>query len=65
MYARLLALGRGARLGLSAADTVVERARDCAEAFIVVEGRGAVEIARALGQEVADAEPETAELEEP
>jgi uncharacterized protein YecE (DUF72 family) len=64
VYARLLALGRGARLGLSAADTVVQRAREFAEAFIVVEGRGAVEIGRALGLEMADAEPEPDDLED-
>lgn len=65
IYARLLALGRGARIGLAAADVVVQRAGEFAEAFIVVEGRGAADITRALGLEVAGADSEPAELEAP
>lgn len=49
LYSRLLALGRGARVGLSLADTVVERLRGYDEAFVVVEGQGAREIQQALG----------------
>jgi uncharacterized protein YecE (DUF72 family) len=49
LYSRLLALGRGARVGLSLADTVVERLRGYDEAFVVVEGQGAKEIQQALG----------------
>jgi uncharacterized protein YecE (DUF72 family) len=56
LYARLLALGRGARVGLSVADTVVQRAREFAEAFIVVEGQGAREIVRAMGLEELEAD---------
>jgi uncharacterized protein YecE (DUF72 family) len=49
LYARLLALGRGARVGLSLAELVVERMRAHDEAFVVVEGQGAREIQQALG----------------
>jgi Protein of unknown function DUF72 len=49
LYTRLLALGRGARVGLSLADLVVERTRAYDEAFVVVEGQGAREIQQALG----------------
>jgi uncharacterized protein DUF72 len=49
LYSRLLALGRGARVGLSMADLVAERARGFEEALVVVEGQGAKEIQRALG----------------
>lgn len=49
LYTRLLALGRGARVGLSLADLVVERVRGFEEAFVVVEGQGAREIQQALG----------------
>jgi uncharacterized protein YecE (DUF72 family) len=48
LYARLLALGRGARVGLSLADVVVERMRAYEEAFVVVEGQGAREILQAF-----------------
>lgn len=49
LYTRLLALGRGARVGLSLADLVVQRVRGYEEAFVVVEGQGAREIQQALG----------------
>lgn len=49
LYARLLALGKGARVGLSLADVVAERLRRYEEAFVVVEGQGAREIQQALG----------------
>jgi uncharacterized protein YecE (DUF72 family) len=49
LYARLLALGKGARVGLSLADLVVERLRAYDESFVVVEGQGAREIQQALG----------------
>jgi uncharacterized protein DUF72 len=54
LYSRLLALGRGARVGLSLADLVVERVRTYEEAFVVVEGQGAREIQQALGIAAAD-----------
>jgi uncharacterized protein DUF72 len=54
LYSRLLALGRGARVGLSLADLVVERVRAHEEAFVVVEGQGAREIQQALGIAAAD-----------
>jgi uncharacterized protein YecE (DUF72 family) len=49
LYARLLALGRGARVGLGLAERVAERISGFSEAFVAVEGRGAREIQRALG----------------
>ncbi len=49
LYSRLLALGRGVRVGLSMADTVAERVRGFEQAFVVVEGQGAREIQQALG----------------
>jgi uncharacterized protein DUF72 len=49
LYSRLLALGRGVRVGLSLADVIAERAQGFEEAFIVVEGQGAREIQKALG----------------
>jgi uncharacterized protein YecE (DUF72 family) len=55
LYARLLALGRGARVGLSLADLVVERLRPYEESFVVVEGQGAREIQQALGLAQDDA----------
>lgn len=55
LYARLLALGRGARVGLSLADLVAERLRRYDEAFVVVEGQGAREIQQALGLALDDA----------
>jgi uncharacterized protein YecE (DUF72 family) len=54
LYARLLAFGRGARVGLGLAERVAERMRGFSEAFVAVEGRGAREILRALGQGVDD-----------
>ena len=59
LYSRLLALGRGGRVGLSLADTVAERVRGFEQAFVVVEGQGAREIQQALGMAVED--PELAE----
>jgi len=54
LYSRLLAFGRGARVGLGLAERVAERIRGFSEAFVAVEGRGAREILRALGQGVED-----------
>jgi uncharacterized protein YecE (DUF72 family) len=51
LYTRLLALGKGAKLSLSLADRVVERAISYDEAFVVVEGSGAAEIRKALALE--------------
>jgi len=48
LYSRLLALGKGAKLSLSLADRVAERALGYDEAFIVVEGRGAAELQKAI-----------------
>jgi uncharacterized protein YecE (DUF72 family) len=54
LYSRLLALGRGARVGLSLADLVVERMRAYEQAYVVVEGQGAREIQAALGLATED-----------
>jgi uncharacterized protein YecE (DUF72 family) len=66
LYTRLLALGKGARVGLSLADLVVERVRSFEEAFVVVEGQGAREIQQALGLASVDDDsaPESVEIEE-
>jgi uncharacterized protein YecE (DUF72 family) len=60
LYARLLAFGRQARVGLGLAERVAERIRDFPEAFVAVVGQGAGTIARALGMAV---EADGAELE--
>ena len=49
LYSRLLAVGKGARIGLSLADLIAERVRGYDEAFVVVEGQGARDIQQALG----------------
>jgi hypothetical protein len=49
LYSRLLALGKGGRVGLSLADLIAERMHAHDEAFVVVEGQGAREIQQALG----------------
>ena len=64
LYARLLAFGRGARVGLGLAERVAERIRGFSEAFVAVEGRGAREILRALGRGVEDEPLEPIEIEE-
>jgi uncharacterized protein YecE (DUF72 family) len=64
LYTRLLALGKGARVGLGLADVVAERVLGFEQAFVVVEGRGAREIQQALGLAQAELEPEGADEEE-
>lgn len=64
LYSRLLALGRGARVGLSLADTIAERVRGFEQAFVVVEGQGAREIQQALGMAVEDPELAAAALDD-
>lgn len=67
LYTRLLALGKAARIGLSLADRVAQRAHAFEEAFVAVEGKGAQEIQKALGAEQAldelDAQVDELELE--
>jgi len=70
LYARILAFGRGARIGLGLAERVAERVREFSEAFVAVEGQGAGTIARALGlavdadaSELSELDPEEPELE--
>jgi hypothetical protein len=54
LYSRLLAFGKGARVGLSLADVIAARMRTYEEAFVVVEGQGSREIQQALGIAAAD-----------
>ena len=56
LYSRLLAVGKGGRIGLSLADLIAERMRSYEEAFVVVEGHGARDIQQALGIARDDAE---------
>jgi uncharacterized protein YecE (DUF72 family) len=63
LYARILAFGRGARIGLGLAERVAERIRDFSEAFVAVEGQGAGTIARALGVAIESDASESNELE--
>jgi uncharacterized protein YecE (DUF72 family) len=49
LYARLLAVGRGGRIGLSLADLIAARVSAYEEAFVAVEGQGARDIQQALG----------------
>jgi uncharacterized protein YecE (DUF72 family) len=67
LYTRLLALGRGAKVGLSLADRVATRALEYSEAFVVVEGRGALEVQKAVramtGGELMAEDVEDDELE--
>jgi hypothetical protein len=55
LYSRLLAIGKGARVGLSLADVVAERLSRYEEAFVAVEGQGAREIQQALGMALDEA----------
>jgi hypothetical protein len=64
LYSRLLALGRGARIGLSLADTIAERVRGFEQAFVVVEGQGAREIQQALGMALDDSSLEEGVLDD-
>lgn len=56
LYSRLLAVGKGGRIGLSLADLIAERMRAYEEAFVAVEGHGARDIQQALGLARDDAE---------
>jgi uncharacterized protein YecE (DUF72 family) len=49
LYARLLAVGRGARVGLGLAERVAARISAFSEAFVAVEGHGARAVQNALG----------------
>jgi len=64
LYSRLLALGRGGRVGLSLADVVAARLNRYEEAFVVVEGQGAREIQQALGLALDDAALDDAALDD-
>lgn len=48
VYTRLLALGRNTRIGSGALERVAERLAAAEEAFVIVEGEGAVGVARRL-----------------
>lgn len=60
LYARLLAVGRGARVGHEGAERVARRAACFDEAFVVVEGTGA----RQVQQAVQRVQRESAEWED-
>jgi hypothetical protein len=62
LYARVLALGRGARVGLGLAERIAQRMHAFSEALVVVEGSGARAIKTALSM-VQGAEPSEAEDE--
>lgn len=62
LYSRLLAIGKGGRVGLSLADVVAQRVSGFEEAFIVVEGQGAREIQQALGMALDEAALDEAAL---
>ncbi|HEY3497403.1 MAG TPA: DUF72 domain-containing protein, partial [Polyangiaceae bacterium] len=66
VYTRLLALGRNARVGSGAIERVSERLEGVEEAFVIVEGQGAVQLAKRLRAENADesAEADEEELDE-
>jgi hypothetical protein len=64
LYSRLLALGRGGRVGLSLADMVAERLSRYEEAFVVVEGQGAREIQQALGLALDEAALDVAGIDD-
>jgi uncharacterized protein YecE (DUF72 family) len=53
VYTRLLALGRNTRMGSGAVERVADRIADAEEAYVIVEGDGAVGVARRL-REVRD-----------
>jgi hypothetical protein len=67
LYARLLALGRGVRIGHGQADRVAERVIGFSEAVVVVEGRGAREVQKAVRRAEQDVDewgdPEASEPE--
>lgn len=48
VYTRLLALGRNSRVGSGALERVGDRIEDAAEAFVIIEGQGAVNAAKRL-----------------
>jgi uncharacterized protein YecE (DUF72 family) len=66
VYTRLLALGRNTRIGSGAIERVSERLEEVEEAFIVVEGQGAVQLAKRLrgGESPEDSEDEDDEDED-
>lgn len=64
LYSRIQAFGRGARVSLGLAERVAERASAFSEAFVVVEGKGAREIQRALGLLAEDVEAEDGDAED-
>ena len=63
LYARVLALARGARVGLGLAERIAGRMHAFPEAFVAVEGSGARAIQAALGM-VQDAEPSESESDD-
>jgi uncharacterized protein YecE (DUF72 family) len=58
VYTRLIGLGRNARIGSGAIERVGERLEDATLGFVVVEGQGAVAVAKALRGVEVDSEDE-------
>jgi uncharacterized protein YecE (DUF72 family) len=63
VYARLRALGAGARVGAAAAERVAERIVEFSSAYVVVEGQGAERVARGLRETVGTLDLEGTEAE--
>jgi hypothetical protein len=58
VYTRLIGLGRNLRIGSGAIERVGERLEDVTLGFVVVEGQGAVAVARALRGTAVEADDE-------
>ncbi|MCA9600124.1 MAG: DUF72 domain-containing protein [Myxococcales bacterium] len=58
IYTRLRGLGHGGRIPAGAVDLVADRLMECEEAAVVVEGSGAMNVARALRQQLGEMEEE-------
>lgn len=56
VYTRLIGLGRNLRIGSGAIERVSERLEDATLGFVIVEGQGAVAVAKALRGTVVEAE---------
>jgi hypothetical protein len=59
IYTRLRGLGHGGRIPAGAIDRIADRLMECEEACVVVEGGGALNVARELKKLLADEEETT------
>jgi uncharacterized protein YecE (DUF72 family) len=64
VYTRLLGLGRNLRIGSGAIERVAERLEDATLGFVIVEGQGAVAVAKALRGTAVSADDEEDEGED-